>query len=373
MPSRRTVNVGLLLALSTVLLIILHHNLLQSAGQADPARTSEGEWAQYEGQPVNLDPDVIPVVVCAVEERLGGTIATINSVRIHTNARLVFYIVTLRHTIPHITTWIKESVLENINYFIIEFNPDIVRGKIPVIAERPELLSPLNFARFYLGHLIPQHKRAVYLDDDIIVLGDIRELFESPLQDGHAAAFSDDCDAISTHLLANLRGIVVQNMYMAYLNYNKESVSKLGIRGSSCTFNPGVVVANLTEWRRQRISEQLEQWLLREQECVPLARPACARCQPGRSPSPPPVSPPLGPPRGRVGRWGSAWGGGGVSARLQIRRSEQGSSSGVPRIGLSGVAPPRDSEMIRIRDERRARGEDERAADERCRLVRCER
>lgn len=266
MPSRRTVNVGLLLALSTVLLIILHHSLLQSAGQAEPARTSEGEWAQYEGQPVNLDPDVIPVVVCAVEERLGGAIATINSVRIHTNARLVFYIVTLRHTIPHITTWIKESVLENINYFIIEFNPDIVRGKIPVIAERPELLSPLNFARFYLGHLIPQHKRAVYLDDDIIVLGDIRELFESPLQDGHAAAFSDDCDAISTHLLANLRGIVVQNMYMAYLNYNKESVSKLGIRGSSCTFNPGVVVANLTEWRRQRISEQLEQWLMRDQE-----------------------------------------------------------------------------------------------------------
>lgn len=33
------------------------------------------------------------------------------------------------------------------------------------------------------------------------------------------------------------------------------------MRANTCSFNPGVIVANLTEWRNQNISRQLEHWM----------------------------------------------------------------------------------------------------------------
>lgn len=86
----------------------------------------------------------------------------------------------------------------------------------------------LTFARYYLPLYLPDVEKAIYLDDDIIVQGktlhcdrvniiqimgwfslpekknisllvsgDIKELYESSLKPGHAAAFSDDCDSAS--------------------------------------------------------------------------------------------------------------------------------------------------------------------------------
>lgn len=33
------------------------------------------------------------------------------------------------------------------------------------------------------------------------------------------------------------------------------------MKASTCSFNPGVFVANLTEWKRQNITNQLEKWM----------------------------------------------------------------------------------------------------------------
>lgn len=40
--------------------------------------------------------DVVPVIICSSEERMGATMAVINSIYSNTDARLFFYIVTLR-------------------------------------------------------------------------------------------------------------------------------------------------------------------------------------------------------------------------------------------------------------------------------------
>lgn len=33
------------------------------------------------------------------------------------------------------------------------------------------------------------------------------------------------------------------------------------MKASTCSFNPGVFVANLTEWKRQNVTSQLEKWM----------------------------------------------------------------------------------------------------------------
>lgn len=52
-----------------------------------------------------------------------------------------------------------------------------------------------------------------------------------------------------------------QNNYIGFLDFKKEAIKKLGMRANTCTFNPGVIVANLTEWRNQNVTQQLEHWM----------------------------------------------------------------------------------------------------------------
>ncbi|KAM9467654.1 glycosyltransferase 8 domain-containing protein 2 isoform 2-T3 [Clarias gariepinus] len=202
----------------------------------------------------------IPVVICAAEERLGAAMATINSVYSNTKSSVIFYIVTLRDAIKLTRQYIKKTKLKQINYKILEFNPMVLKGKVKPDSSRPDLLHPLNFVRFYLPLLaISNHKKIVYLDDDIIVQGDIQNLYSIRLQSGHAAAFASDCDLPATHEM--VRSVGMQTSYMGFLDYRKQAVRDLGINPNDCSFNPGVFVADIDEWRKQKITVQLEKWM----------------------------------------------------------------------------------------------------------------
>lgn len=48
---------------------------------------------------------------------------------------------------------------------------------------------------------------------------------------------------------------------MGFLDYRKQEVKDLGIHPRDCSFNPGVFVADLTEWKKQKITKQLEKWM----------------------------------------------------------------------------------------------------------------
>ncbi|KAM9311619.1 glycosyltransferase 8 domain-containing protein 2-like [Gastrophryne carolinensis] len=206
------------------------------------------------------DEGVIPVVIPAPTGRLGGTIALINSIYTNTNANVLFYIIGLKNNLVHVRNWIKGTHLTNIRFKIVEFNPMVLKGKIRPDSAFPELLLPLNFVRFYLPLLIKEHEKVIYLDDDIIVLGDIEELYKTKITRGHVAAFSDDC---SLPLLQDIAmKIGIQSNFIGFLDYRKEAIQKLGISPSTCSFNPGVMVANMTEWRQQHITKKLEKWMM---------------------------------------------------------------------------------------------------------------
>ncbi|XP_068163383.1 glycosyltransferase 8 domain-containing protein 2 isoform X2 [Antennarius striatus] len=190
---------------------------------------------------------------------MGATMATINSIHSNTDASVFFYIVTLRDAIKQTRQYIEKTKLKGIKYKILEFNPMVLRGKVKPDSSRPDLLHPLNFARFYLPLLDINHKKVIYLDDDVIVQGDIKDLFSVKLKSGHAAAFATDCDLPPTHDM--VRTISMQTTYMGFLDYRKQEVVDLGIHPKDCSFNPGVFVADIGEWKKQKITKQLEKWM----------------------------------------------------------------------------------------------------------------
>ncbi|XP_046514389.1 glycosyltransferase 8 domain-containing protein 1 isoform X3 [Equus quagga] len=290
--SFRKVNIIILVLAVALFLLVLHHNFLglssllknevSEAVEEPPwaAVCSHFSWAGLQKvgtdsgivglQPIDFVPNIprhvvdgrqeeIPVVIAASEDRLGGAIAAINSIQHNTRSSVIFYIVTLNGTADHLRSWLSSSTLKSIRYKIVNFDTKLLEGKVKEDPDQGESIKPLTFARFYLPILVPSAKKAIYMDDDVIVQGDILALYNTPLKPGHAAAFSEDCDSTSTKVV--IRGAGNQYNYIGYLDYKKERIRKLSMKASTCSFNPGVFVANLTEWKRQNITNQLEKWM----------------------------------------------------------------------------------------------------------------
>uniref|UniRef100_A0A452RAF9 Glycosyltransferase 8 domain-containing protein 1 n=1 Tax=Ursus americanus TaxID=9643 RepID=A0A452RAF9_URSAM len=323
--SFRKVNIIILVLAVALFLLVLHHNFL---GLSSLLRNEVSDSGIVGFQPIDFVPNVprqavdgrheeIPVVIAASEDRLGGAIAAINSIQHNTRSNVVFYIVTLNGTADHLRSWLSGSTLKTIRYKIVNFDTKLLEGKVKEDPDQGESIKPLTFARFYLPVLVPSAKKAIYMDDDVIVQGtkdchhqccslsmvwevvavllypikhpnwedwaslrqlkvsilttkkcksytlsisgDILALYNTPLKPGHAAAFSEDCDSASTKVV--IRGAGNQYNYIGYLDYKKERIRKLSMKASTCSFNPGVFVANLTEWKKQNITNQLEKWM----------------------------------------------------------------------------------------------------------------
>ncbi|XP_076452128.1 glycosyltransferase 8 domain-containing protein 1-like isoform X2 [Babylonia areolata] len=200
--------------------------------------------------------EVVHVVITSDSHTVGGMVTLINSIVSNTHSPVVFHLITDAQTSPHLRTWLMQTKLWNINFEIKEFPMEWLEGKIKVRGGRMELANPLNYARFYLPDLFPGiDGRMVYIDDDCIVQGDIAELFHMRLKPGTLAAFSEDCKGV------NRRISFMQNVYADFFDLKNQHFLELDIDPGACAFNTGVFITNLTEWRRQGITDKLLYWL----------------------------------------------------------------------------------------------------------------
>ncbi|XP_062505661.1 glycosyltransferase 8 domain-containing protein 1-like isoform X2 [Corticium candelabrum] len=201
------------------------------------------------------DPTAVHIMICSDENTLGGMVALINSIRLHTNTSVIFHLVTDEASHNHLKTWIEQTDLKGIKREIIVFDENRVAGKYVVRSSNQRLKSPLNYARFYIPYLLPDFNgRLIYIDDDCIVQGDIKELAAVSISDDHLAAFSDDCSAIAK------RFNLFRNNFFRFLNYANERVQKLGISPQTCSFSAGVFVADVKRWREHDVTIKLEYW-----------------------------------------------------------------------------------------------------------------
>ncbi|KAM8917592.1 glycosyltransferase 8 domain-containing protein 1 isoform 2-T2 [Spinachia spinachia] len=262
----RKVNVVIILLLAIAFLIVVQRNLLNLSDILHLENPDAGQSLPFESElspELGLEPvskgEEISVLITAAEERLGAVVAAMNSIYQNSKANVVFTIVTLNDTVDHLNVWLSKTRLKDVKYKIVIFKPELLSGKMSKESQMLQDAQPLTFARFYLPVYLPEAEKAIYLDDDVIVQGDIQELYETNLKPGHAAAFSDDCDSASVKGI--IRGAGNQNNYLGFLDFKKDAIKQLGMRANTCSFNPGVIIANLTEWRNQNITLQLEHWI----------------------------------------------------------------------------------------------------------------
>ncbi|KAK7093286.1 glycosyltransferase 8 domain-containing protein 1-like [Littorina saxatilis] len=200
--------------------------------------------------------EAVHVVIASDSNTLGGMIALINSIVSNTKSLVFFHLITDKASSEHLKTWLMKSKLQSINYEIKEFPVEWVEGKIKVRGGREELANPLNYARYYLPKLFPNIEgRVVYIDDDCIVQGDVKHLYDMKMHPGTLASFSEDCMGV------NKRITLLQNVYADFFDLKNKHFMELNIKPTACSFNTGVFVTNLTDWRKHNITHQLEHWL----------------------------------------------------------------------------------------------------------------
>ncbi len=140
----------------------------------------------------------------------------------------------------------RELIADLVTSFgaVIEFtniqDPDI--SDIPMDAGA-QYVSRETFYRIDIPHLLSPHDdKAIYLDCDIVVLDDLREIWELDISNYHVAAVED------------------------FINVWKKD--ELIIPSGYCYFNAGLLVLNLHKWRQDHIPSQLKQVLMKRGETL---------------------------------------------------------------------------------------------------------
>ena len=118
--------------------------------------------------------------------------------------------------------------------FSISF-PDVtdwletVSDKLPV----RDYYTKTTYYRFFIADMYPQYDKAIYIDSDTIVLGDISKLYDQDLKDNYVAA-------------AHEQVMIQENVYGKYV----EKV--LGL-DRNLYFNAGVLVINCNQFRQKHL------------------------------------------------------------------------------------------------------------------------
>ena len=191
------------------------------------------------------------IVFCLNRRHFVGAVAAVNS--IIRNAEhpqsISFHFTIPGSEAPELLTLIEKCFPDPIfRYEIREFQPgsfleDYIRaGKDLTYSSHGSQV--MNFSRFYLPALYPELDKIAYLDADLIVRGDIAELFAiATLEEAVIAAAS----------FATFKswqgGFKLDSPILRHVDFDDP------------VFNIGVYVTRLEEWRRRDLSAKLEQWM----------------------------------------------------------------------------------------------------------------
>ena len=128
----------------------------------------------------------------------------------------------------------KEFIRDNVNIKFVNVEEQIksIKKNMPI----RDYYSLTTYYRFLIAELFPQYNKAIYIDSDTIVLGDISELFNKNLMDNYVGACNEQ--------------VMIQTDVFG------ECVEKvLGIERSHY-FNAGVLLLNTKMLRTKKILER---------------------------------------------------------------------------------------------------------------------
>lgn len=118
---------------------------------------------------------------------------------------------------------------ENVNIEFVDLNYYIEKVKDKLYTR--DYYTNTTYFRLFIANLYPQYNKAIYLDSDILVLGDIAELYNQDMGDNLIAAAPDDV-------------IQTTKVFQEYV----EKV--VGVADYRNYFNAGILLMNLDEFRK---------------------------------------------------------------------------------------------------------------------------
>ena len=141
-----------------------------------------------------------------------------------------------RYEIYILNTDIKEKATERVMKFQDE-NFSIrfidVSDKLDEVKNSLQLrdyYTGATYYRIFIANMFPEYEKALYIDSDTVLLGDVSELYHTKLEDNLIGAVADEAVAVVPE----------------FRRYTKET---LGI-DAEAYFNAGVILMNLNEFRK---------------------------------------------------------------------------------------------------------------------------
>jgi lipopolysaccharide biosynthesis glycosyltransferase len=132
--------------------------------------------------------------------------------------------------------------------------PDSKLGRIQVLrgfSEEPKYIKIAAYYRLLISELLPQeYNKAIYLDSDLLVVGDLGLLW--------------DKDIGNYYLMA------VQDLFTPYVSspLGLKNYRELGLSSNSKYLQSGVLLLNLEKWHHNDIAAQCIKYLLNNREYV---------------------------------------------------------------------------------------------------------
>ncbi len=182
----------------------------------------------------------IPVFFIVPNDMFAPAVVSMVSILENTQSHIKFYILE-RETLP-VSRTNKEKldslkqIYPNFSVEYIPVNPDDFSGMIPPISG---YITIDTYFRYIIPDVVPDLKKAIYLDVDTIVQGDIAELYNFPL---------DDC---------YIGGINHPKEYWDQFPLFYEVISNLKLNNPYFYVNGGVLVFNCEKCRKDNISNLL--------------------------------------------------------------------------------------------------------------------
>ncbi|KAL6043266.1 Pectate lyase [Balamuthia mandrillaris] len=117
---------------------------------------------------------------------------------------------------------------------------------------REELNEESNYARLFLHVLFPSLKKVIWLDSDTLALGDLRELWHTPMNgEDTSLAAVPQADKPLKSAVNNAR---VKELF-------KSRYGKKRYDSEEATYNAGVFMADLEKWRSRKVEEEFLWWI----------------------------------------------------------------------------------------------------------------
>lgn len=130
---------------------------------------------------------------------------------------------------------INKYKCENVNIEFVDLNYYIEEVKDKLYTR--DYYTKTTYFRLFIPNLYPQYNKAIYLDSDIVVLGDISELYNQELGDNLVAAAPDD---------------VIQSTKV----FQEYAEKVVGVADYRNYFNAGILLMNLDEFRKFKFQEK---------------------------------------------------------------------------------------------------------------------